>query len=408
MMMVMVLSLLAAEPFSRYNSRVGKPTYTDDIQKSKKAIGTQKDGMIKSDRYEEVINVSDFHKTLCESRNRGVKLKEFPRWKERIEPINSLNSSISSIRIRHEINSPFVSSQAKSYYTNVIYKDKKSKRHYLRKKHIQNRQSPQLRWIIEDNDRASLYEDEHEQKQRLRRIQLKKKRNWKRKKRWDKQRKYLIKMASSQNVAHADSTQASNVPHNNIEPGGVDMDLATLWKDRHESHRENIEINKQRLNSQNSFLINVQSPINDVRTSARKALKKQNRDRHSYHAYEKINRKIEVQKKRRRKKPKRDKNWLRKEKPLEEKEKLIKRREKLRETYAAFKAMTSAVEKAHMVVKSNVLSTAEGDDVTNDLRTKEKNLLTGFQRQQKRLILEMKRMTRLLNESKAQVYGSDV
>ena len=69
--------------------------------------------------------------------------------------------------------------------------------------------------------------------------------------------------------------------------------------------------------------------------------------------------------------------------------------------------MTFAVEKAHMVVKSNGLSIGQ-EDLTNRVKTKEKNLLADFQRQQKRLILEMKRMTRLLNESKAEVYGGDL
>ena len=60
-----------------------------------------------------------------------------------------------------------------------------------------------------------------------------------------------------------------------------------------------------------------------------------------------------------------------------------------------------------MVVKSNGLSIGQ-EDLTNRVKTKEKNLLADFQRQQKRLILEMKRMTRLLNESKAEVYGGDL
>ena len=242
--------------------------------------------MIESDRYEEVINVSDFHKTLCESRNRGAKLREFQRWKETIEPINSLNSSISSIRIRHEMGSSFASSQAKSYSTKFIYEDKKNKRHYLRKKHIQNRQSPQLRWIIEDTDRASLYEDEHEQKQRLRRIALKRKRNLKRKKRWDKQRKYLIKMASAQSVAHTNTIQAPNIPHDNIEPDGFDMDLARLWKDRHKNHGHNIQRKERIVSPQDSLSINLRSPISNIRTSARKVLlKEQNKDQQSHHAH---------------------------------------------------------------------------------------------------------------------------
>ena len=69
--------------------------------------------------------------------------------------------------------------------------------------------------------------------------------------------------------------------------------------------------------------------------------------------------------------------------------------------------MTLAVEKAHMVVKNNGFLIGQ-EDVTKDIKTKEKNLLADFQRQQKRLILEMKRMTRLLNESKTEVYGSDL
>ena len=60
-----------------------------------------------------------------------------------------------------------------------------------------------------------------------------------------------------------------------------------------------------------------------------------------------------------------------------------------------------------MVVKNNGFLIGQ-EDVTKDIKTKEKNLLADFQRQQKRLILEMKRMTRLLNESKTEVYGSDL
>ena len=228
--------------------------------------------MIESDKYEEVINVSDFHKTLCESRNRGAKLREFQRWKETIEPINSLNSSISSIRIRQEISSSFASSKAKSYSTKSIYENKKNKRHYLRKKHIQNRQSPQLRWIIEDTDQASLYEDEHEQKQRLRRTELKRKRNLKRKKRWDKQRKYLIKMASAKSVTHTNIMQTPNNSHDNVEPDGVDMVLARLWKDRHRNHGHNIQRKEQIIKSQDPLSINMRSPISEIRTFAKKSL----------------------------------------------------------------------------------------------------------------------------------------
>ena len=100
-----------------YNRSVEKLNCTIFSNQTKQATGTQQYGMIESDKYEEVINVSDYHKTLCESRNRGAKLREFQRWKETIEPINSLNSSISSIRIRQEISSSFASSKAKSYST---------------------------------------------------------------------------------------------------------------------------------------------------------------------------------------------------------------------------------------------------------------------------------------------------
>ena len=389
-----------------YNRSVEKLNCTIFSNQTKQATGTQQYGMIESDKYEEVINVSDFHKTLCESRNRGAKLREFQRWKETIEPINSLNSSISSIRIRQEISSSFASSKAKSYSTKSIYENKKSKRHYLRKKHIQNRQSPQLRWIIEDTDQASLYEDEHEQKQRLRRTELKRKRNLKRKKRWDKQRKYLIKMASAKSVTHTNIMQTPNNSHDNIEPDGVDMVLARLWKDRHRHHGHNIQRKEQIIKPQDPLSINMRSPISEIRTFAKKALlKEQNKGQQGHHAHKKVKRNTEIQKTKRKKKTKRDKIWSKKENA--KREKLIKRREKLRETYAAFKAMTLAVEKAHMVVKNNGFLIGQ-EDVTKDIKTKEKNLLADFQRQQKRLILEMKRMTRLLNESKTEVYGSDL
>ena len=163
---------------------------------------------------------------------------------------------------------------------------------------------------------------------------------------------------------------------------------------------------EQIIKPQDPLSINMRSPISEIRTFAKKALlKEQNKGQQGHHAHKKVQRNTEIQKTKRKKKTKRDKIWSKKENA--KREKLIKRREKLRETYAAFKAMTLAVEKAHMVVKNNGFLIGQ-EDVTKDIKTKEKNLLADFQRQQKRLILEMKRMTRLLNESKTEVYGSDL
>ena len=128
-----------------------------------------------------------------------------------------------------------------------------------------------MRWIIEDTDQASLYEDEHEQKQRLRRTELKRKRNLKRKKRWDKQRKYLIKMASAKSVTHTNIMQTPNNSHDNIEPDGVDMVFTanvskTTPKQSWAQYSEKGTNNK----TQDPLSINMQSPISEIRTFFKK------------------------------------------------------------------------------------------------------------------------------------------
>ena len=142
------------------------------------------------------------------------------------------------------------------------------------------------------------------------------------------------------------------------------------------------------------------SPILNVRTEARIDLIRHHNNKKNRETKNR-NRKIINKNKMRMK--------LKKKVSLDEKELLLKRREKLRETFAAFKAMTAAVEKAHAIVKDVSLDNNKRtkQSVTLKKDANKKDLLHDLEQQQQRLTLEMQRMTRLLNDSKLKVYGEE-
>ena len=187
---------------------------------------------------DEELNAAHFQKILCTSRNYYVVRKsEYPnpRWTEKVQSIASLNSNMRSIRIRQPINAPAVLSKSKSEM-DKNNNETRSHRLHLRKEHIKNRISPNLRWIVEDNDFCSFQENEHERKQRLLRIELKKKRRKKRKQRWKNQRNYLIKLALQQNEytsSQLNSNKRNIYSTHDREKTTVDrkdMKLNDLWE----------------------------------------------------------------------------------------------------------------------------------------------------------------------------------
>ena len=360
---------------------------------------------------EEIINVAHFHKTLCTSRNHyDVRLSGYPRWREDVQSVASLNSSISSIRIRQPVNPRTSKKILSSFSTGNLnntknrYKNKKSQRSRLRNEHIKNRQSPHLRWIVEDNDFNSYHEDEYEEKQRLRRLKLKKKRRRRRKKRWKHQRQYLIKLAAEQNVNNRSYITQNNVHNNNNNRNNdvliTDMKLDDLWENQMNSRSRKKESQSfdNSIHMADTFF--KKSPILNVRTEARIDLIRHHNNKKNRETKNR-NRKIINKNKMRMK--------LKKKVSLDEKELLLKRREKLRETFAAFKAMTAAVEKAHAIVKDVSLDNNKRtkQSVTLKKDANKKDLLHDLEQQQQRLTLEMQRMTRLLNDSKLKVYGEE-
>lgn len=351
------------------------------------------------DLSDEELNAAHFQKTLCTSRNYYVGRKtEYPnpRWTEKVQSIASINSNISSIRIRQPINAPAVLSKSKNKMNNNN-NERKSRRRRLRKEHIKNRISPNLRWIVEDNDFCSFQDNEHEEKQRLLRIKLKNKRRKKRKERWKNQRNYLIKLALQQNQytsIQLDGNKLNIYSTHEREKTTVNrkyMKLNDLW----ESHINSPKKYSKNLVAHddagvtspvlNKFFQN--SPILNVRTRAKAGTI-------SYKTNQKKRKKYVIL------------NKLKSKTSLDNQDLLVKRREKLRETYVAFKAMTAAVEKAHIVVKNDI-SGSNNNKLSKNKQQQNESLLQSLQKQQQRLTLEMQRMTRLLNESKLQVYGDD-
>lgn len=341
-----------------------------------------------------------WRRTLCESRNYGdyfstkpVAFNEFPQWREYTVPLATSTAGVSSIQLRQ----PVAQNQS-----NKRNSPSSTRRRHLRDIHIRNRVSPEMRWALEEKAIHSDEEqaDPHEEKQRLVRNRLRKLRRKKRRMRWNKQKNTLVRLAQEQYLGTIKtSVSMPQLREHNSKNDKEEQSLKAMWE-----------------SFDGDMPIQTTSPVAKIRRQAR------------WQQQAKLKKspiRISGRQKRGRKKryaaPLR-RNPRRHKDIVDEEEAIIVKRQRLKETYAAYKAMTNAVVQAHGRLALNASSKESGkkrrkkkektqkgqDQDLKQLYGRNKNpgslqpmspeLLADLEKHQQRLQLEMKTLTKQVNE----------
>ena len=356
------------------------------------------------------LSANGWVQSLCEYKKElDMKDEATPRWKEEEIPVVTNLPGISSIRIRQH---------AEPTGKYVRQRRGKSLRRELRTEHVNNRIPPHMRWAMEENDSNEEQADEHMEHQRLLRKQLKRKRRKKRMERWSRQRDELIGLAHQ--VQRQRLLQSKSLP---IMADVVDeeqlstVELKQLWEDRGKKALYAGTQRDERARAPDAVMASSASPVAEIRRNARREI--QQRDRQHL---KKSPAKAPSSLYRRRKMKHHEKPLNRRPKNIElsrdQKERKLLRRQRLKETYAAFRAMTEAVVKAHGLMALQHFEDNTSEKRRGRQRKKRREeagrrppqshykaaramnpaLLADLERQQARLQVDLKRLSSKIKE----------